>query len=214
MGISLANLGGDFGVIGNEDISSISIGRSYGLEFLAQQKLSSSLYGILSLTIYKSQFEDKNGDLISSAWDNRYIMNMTAGKKFKRNLEFGMKFRYSGGAPFTPIDLATSSNKEIWNVNQRGVLDYNALNSQRLKDVHAIDIRIDKKWYFKTWSLNMYLDIENLYNYKINLPSEVGIDSEIGQEIYTAQNSNQYSLYEIVNQSGTILPSIGVLIEF
>jgi len=214
VGISLANLGGDFGVIGNEDISSISIGRSYGLEFLAQQKLSSSLYGILSLTIYKSQFEDKNGDLISSAWDNRYIMNMTAGKKFKRNLEFGMKFRYSGGAPFTPIDLATSSNKEIWNVNQRGVLDYNALNSQRLKDVHAIDIRIDKKWYFKTWSLNMYLDIENLYNYKINLPSEVGIDSEIGQEIYTAQNSNQYSLYEIVNQSGTILPSIGVLIEF
>ena len=35
--ISLANLGGDFGVIGNEAVSSTSEGRSYGVEFLAQK---------------------------------------------------------------------------------------------------------------------------------------------------------------------------------
>jgi len=97
--ISLANLGGDFGVIGNEDISSISKGRSYGLEFLAQQKLSSSVYGILALTYYFSDFEDKNQNLIPTAWDNRFIVNLTAGKKFKRNIEIGTKFRLSGGAP-------------------------------------------------------------------------------------------------------------------
>ena len=57
--ISLANLGGDFGVIGNEDISSISKGNSYGVELLAQQKMSSSIYGILSVTYYRSRFEDK-----------------------------------------------------------------------------------------------------------------------------------------------------------
>jgi hypothetical protein len=212
--ISLANLGGDFGVIGNEDISSISQGRSYGVEFLAQQKLSSSVYGIMSVTYYRSEFEDKDEELIPSAWDNRFIFNMTAGKKFKRDIELGLKFRYTGGAPYTPIDLATSSNMDIWNINQRGVLNYDALNSQRLKNVHGVDLRLDKKWYFKKWSLNAYLDIENLYNFKIQLPSEVGIDTEIGEEIYTSQNSQQYSLYEIVNESGTVLPSIGLLIEF
>ena len=212
--ISLANLGGDFGVIGNEDISSISKGRSYGIEFLAQQKLSSSVYGIMSVTYYKSEFEDKNGELIPSAWDNRFILNMTAGKRFNRNIELGVKFRYSGGAPYTPIDLATSSNINIWNINQRGVLNYDALNTERLNNVHGIDIRLDKRWYFKKWSLNAYMDIENLYNFKIQLPSEVGIDSAIGNEIYTAQNNNQYSLYEIINESGTVLPSIGLLIEF
>jgi len=212
--ISLANLGGDFGVIGNEDISSISEGRSYGVEFLAQQKLSSSIYGIMSVTYYKSEFEDKNGELIPTAWDNRFIFNMTAGKKFKRNIELGLKFRYSGGAPYTPIDLATSSNVEIWNINQRGVLNYNALNTERLKNVHGVDLRLDKKWYFNKWSLNAYIDVENLYNFKIQLPSEVGIDSEIGDEIYTSDSSDQYSLYEIVNESGTVLPSIGLLIEF
>ena len=212
--ISLANLGGDFGVIGNEDISSISQGRSFGLEFLAQQKLSTSIYGILSVTYYRSEFEDKFGKLVPSAWDNRFIFNLTAGKRFKRNIELGLKFRYSGGAPYTPIDLATSSNIAIWNINQRGVLNYDALNTERLKNVHGVDLRLDKKWYFNKWSLNAYIDVENLYNFKIQLPSEVGIDSEIGEEIYTAQNAGEYSLYEIINESGTVLPSIGLLIEF
>ena len=212
--ISLANLGGDFGVIGNEDISSISQGRSYGLELLAQQKLSSSIYGIMSVTYYQSEFENKNGELTPSAWDNRFIFNLTAGKKFKRNIELGLKFRYSGGAPYTPIDLATSSNMAIWNINQRGVLNYNELNTERLKNIHGLDLRLDKKWYFKNWSLNAYIDVENLYNFKIQLPSEVGIDPEIGEEIYTAQNTEEYSLYEIINESGTVLPSIGLLIEF
>ena len=43
--ISLANLGSDFGVIGNEPVESISEGQSYGVEFLAQQKLSKGFYG-------------------------------------------------------------------------------------------------------------------------------------------------------------------------
>ena len=215
VGISLANLGGDFGVIGNENISSNSKGRSYGMEFLAQQKLSSSIYGIMSFTYYKSEFEDKNQQYTPSAWDNRYILNVTAGKKFKNNIEIGVKFRYSGGAPYTPLDLATSSIKGVWDVNQQGVLNYELLNTQRLKNIHGLDIRIDKKWFFKKWSLNAYLDVENLYNYKIQLPSEIGIDSDLAEQpIYEAQNDNQYSLYEIVNESGTILPTIGLLIEF
>ena len=184
------------------------------VEFLAQQKLSSSVYGIMSVTYYRSEFEDKNGELIPSAWDNRFIFNMTAGKKFKRNIELGLKFRYSGGAPYTPIDLVTSSDKGVWDKNRRGVLSYDVLNTERLNNVHGVDLRLDKKWYFNKWSLNAYIDVENLYNFKIQLPSEVGIDPEIGNQVYTAQDSNQYSLYEIINESGTVLPSIGLLIEF
>jgi outer membrane receptor for ferrienterochelin and colicin len=213
--VSLANLGGDFGVIGNEDISSISDGRSYGLEFLAQQKLISKIYGILSFTYYKSEFEDKNENLVSSTWDNRYILNMTVGKKFKRGIEIGIKFRYSGGAPYTPIDLVNSSNKDIWDVNQTGVLDYNLLNTNRLNDFHKLDIRIDKKWFFKKWSLNAYIDVENIYNSKVQLPPEYGIDPNLGQLVEgTGEETNSYSLYEIINESGTVLPSIGLLIEF
>ena len=213
--ISLANLGGDFGVIGNEDISSISKGNSYGVELLAQQKMSSSIYGILSVTYYRSRFEDKKGNLVASTWDNRFILNMTAGKKFKRNIELGLKYRYSGGAPYTPIDLINSSNKAIWDINQRGVLDYNLLNTKRLNGQHGLDIRVDKKWFFKSWSLNAYIDIENILNAKRQLPSEYGIDPNLGPLVAgTGETSDSYPLYEIVNNSGTVLPSIGLLIEF
>lgn len=213
--ISLANLGGDFGVIGNEDISSISKGNSYGVELLAQQKMSSSIYGILSVTYYSSRFEDKKGDLVASTWDNRFILNMTAGKKFKRNIELGLKYRYSGGAPYTPIDIINSSNKAIWDINQRGVLDYNLLNTKRLNGQHGLDIRVDKKWFFKSWSLNAYIDIENILNAKRELPSEYGIDPNLGPLVSgTGETSDSYPLYEIVNNSGTVLPSIGLLVEF
>ncbi|MDB0027395.1 TonB-dependent receptor [Flavobacteriales bacterium] len=214
--ISLANLGDDFGVVGNEDISSISKGNSYGIELLAQQKMSSSIYGILSATYYHSRFEDKEGELVSSKWDNRFILNMTAGKKFKNNIEIGVKYRYSGGSPYTPIDLINSSNESIWAINQKAVLDYNLLNTQRLNGQHGLDIRIDKKWFFKSWSLNAYIDIENILNAKRQLPSQYGIDSNLGPLVEgTGENEDEsIKLYEIVNNSGTVLPSIGLLIEF
>jgi len=213
--ISLANLGDDFGVVGNEDISSISKGNSYGIELLAQQKMSSSIYGILSATYYYSRFEDNEGKLISSKWDNRFIINMTAGKKFKNNIELGVKYRYSGGSPYTPTDLINSSKKSFWDINQRGVLDYNLLNTQRLKGQHGFDIRIDKKWFFKSWSLNAYIDVENILNAKRQLPSEYGIDPNLGPLAEGTENSEStIALYEIINNAGTVLPSIGLLIEF
>ena len=160
-------------------------------------------------------FEDKNLDLIPSSWDNRYIFNLAAGKKFKRNIELGVKFRYSGGAPYTPFDLATSSMRDVWDVNQQGYLDYNNVNSVRLADIHTLDIRLDKKWFFKSWSLNAYIDIQNLYNNKIKLRSDVSNNPDVGPIIYDSDGDpDRYSLYEIPNESGTVLPSIGLLIEF
>ena len=208
--VSLANLGGDFGVIGNEDVSSISQGKSYGLEFLAQQKLSKSIYGILSVTYYKSLFEDKDQELIPSSWDNRYILNLAAGKKFKGNIELGMKFRYSGGAPYTPFDLAATSAQD--SIFSQGYLDYNNVNSLRLGDIHTLDVRVDKKWYFKSWSLNAYIDIQNIYNNKVKLRSDVSNNPDVGELVYESQEGQ--NLYEIPNESGTLLPSIGLLIEF
>ena len=177
--------------------------------------MSSSIYGILSATYYLSRFEDKDGNLISSSWDNRFILNMTAGKKFKNNIELGFKYRYSGGSPYTPIDIINSSNKIIWDINQQAVLDYNLLNTQRLNGSHVLDIRIDKKWFFKSWGLNAYIDIENILNSKTELPSQYGIDPNLGTIVEgSGVDASSYPLYEIINNSGTVLPSIGLLIEF
>ena len=213
--ISLANLGGNFGVIGNEPVSSNSEGRSYGVEFLAQKKLNKSFYGIIAYTWVRSEFKDKNDNFIPSSWDNQHIVSMTGGVKLKKNWEIGMRFRYSGGSPFTPYDSTTSSLRSIWDINSFGVLDYNNLNSQRLKPNHGLDIRVDKKWYWKKVTLNLYLDIQNLYNFKIETPPSLIAERDSdGNIVVDPNDSNKYKLKYVDNISGTVLPSIGLQFEF
>lgn len=213
--LSLANLGGDFGVIGNEPVNSSSFGRSYGVELLVQQKLLASIYGILSYTFVRGEFSDKNDELIASSWDNRHILNLTAGKKFKKDWEVGMKFRYVGGAPYTPYDEVRSASIDIWNVVQQGVFDWDRLNDLRNPSSHGLDVRVDKKWYFNQWAINAYIDIQNIYNFQAVGQSFLDIkrDAE-GNGIIDPENPGSYQLSEIENVSGTVLPSIGLMIDF
>ena len=213
--ISLANLGGDFGVIGNEPVTSTSEGRSYGIEFLAQKKLNKSFYGILAYTWVRSEFKDKNDNYVPSAWDNKHIISMTGGIKLKNDWEIGMRFRFSGGSPYTPYNDTISSLINVWDVNSFGVFDYNQLNGERLKSNHGLDIRIDKKWYWKKVTLNIYLDIQNLYNFQAETPrSLIVVTDENGNKISDPNDPSRYQIKYLENTAGTVLPSIGLQFEF
>ena len=213
--LSLANLGGDFGVIGNEPVTSTSFGRSYGLELLVQQKLLSSVYGILSYTFVRGEFSDKNDELINSSWDNRHILNVTAGKKFKNDWELGMKFRFVGGAPYTPYDVERSATIDVWNIVQQGVFDWDQLNEFRNPASHGLDVRLDKKWYFQKWAVNAYIDIQNIYNFQAISQPYLDVErDDSGNPIIDPNNPQSYEISEIENISGTVLPSIGLMIDF
>ncbi len=213
--LSLANLGGDFGIIGNEPATSTSKGKSYGLEVLIQQKLSSKVYGLISYTWVRSEFTDKNGNYLPSAWDNQHILNIAAGKKLKNNWEVGMKFRLLGGAPYTPYDIELSSLKAVWDVTGRGIQDWNRLNSERNSVSHGLDLRIDKRWYFRKWALDAYIDVQNIYNFQSTGLADIDVRRDaLGNPLEDPMNSMRYAIYEIENTNGTILPSIGIMIEF
>ena len=85
--IPLANLGADFGVVGNRELTGFTQGRSYGLELLAQKRLKEGFYGLASFTLFRSEFKDLSSQFIPSSWDTRYIVSVTAGKLFGRNWE-------------------------------------------------------------------------------------------------------------------------------
>ncbi len=213
--INLANLGGDFGVIGSEPVASIGEGRAYGVEFLIQRKLFNDIYGIAALTLVRSEFTDRNQDYVPSSWDNRYILSMTAGKKFKKNWEFGMRLRVLGGTPYTPYDAQTSADKDVWDVNGRGVEYWNLLNTRRLDDSYQLDIRIDKKYFFPKWSLNFYFDVENVTNQQTDLQPYLDVvRDDSGSPITDRDDASKYLLEEIPNTAGTIIPSVGVVVEF
>lgn len=215
-GISLANLGGDFGWVGDEPASSISKGKTYGVEFAVQQKLWKGVFGILSYTWYRSLFTNAANEFISSSWDSRHVLNLTAGYKFKRNWEIGIKWSIQGGLPFTPFDTANLALKTVWDAtNGTPLLDYNRLNTQRTKPLHAMNLRVDKKWFFKKWNLNLYLDIQNLYASKQPGPPNIDVvRDENNQPISDPNDASRYQLQLLNNNNGNIIPSIGVVIEF
>ncbi len=213
--ISLANLGSDFGVIGNAPSESSSDGRAMGIEVVYQQKLFKGFFGILSYTFVNSAFEDKRGDLIPSSWDNRHILTFTGGKKFGKNWEIGMQYQFLGGAPFTPIDIATSSLIANWDVIGRGIPDFNNLNSQRFSNFNRVNVRIDKKWFFTDWNLDLFFDIQNLLAAAVQGPAVVDVARDVdGMAIINPNDPTRYELTQFPNESGTRLPTIGAIIEF
>ncbi|GAB4134761.1 MAG: TonB-dependent receptor [Bacteroidia bacterium] len=213
--ISLANLGADFGVIGNDAITSTSSGRSYGLEFLIQQKLYKGFYGILAYTMVRSEFKTKNDTYAPSAWDNGHIVSLTAGKKFKKGWELGFRWRFQGGTPYTPYNVALSSLKSVWDVAGRGIPDYSLLNTLRFQPIHQLDMRVDKKWYVKKFSLNLYFDVQNVYNSQLELqPYLTVVKDANGNPVTDPNNPNAYQIKYIENTSGTVLPTIGIIFEF
>ena len=160
-GISLANLGGDFNVLGNEAVVTNGKGRAYGVEFFAQKKLTNKFFGILSYTFYRSEYAGLDNKLIASAWDNRHLLTITWGYKFPRNIELGLKFRYQGGAPYSPFDDVASKANYL-SLGQ-GIVDYARLNTRRLGGFNSGDVRIDKKWNFKKMTIDLFLDVTNWY---------------------------------------------------
>lgn len=222
-GISLANLGGGFGFVGNEAVSDLGKGRTYGVEFCLQQKLTKHFYGILSYTWFVSEFTGKSGKYIPSAWDNRHLMTFTGGYKFKKNLELGTRWRFLGSAPYTPYDTVASLYS--YKTTGSGVLDYNAFNSLRFSAYFAIDIRLDKKWNFKKWTLDLFMDIQNVtgrsnpsqpgFTYRRDVNNPANFIDKNGNSVPLSQVNPMNVQYLILgSNSGSRTPSIGVVVEF
>lgn len=218
-GISINNLGANFGSVGNEPVVPTGRGESYGIEFFAQQKLTNRFFGFFSYTFFYSRFSNADGRLAPSAWDNRHLVSVTAGYKLGRNWELGIKYRYQGGAPFTPFDLPASRLNFL--TQGQGILDYSRFNSQRLDAFSQGDIRIDKKWNLKRVTIDVYLDISNFwlarsvaapdYTFERDLQTNAFITTD-GQPI-RADGSNAIPLI-LKNDDPVVLPTIGFVIEF
>ena len=213
--ISLANLGGDFGVIGDAPAASINQGRAYGLEISYEQKLYKGLFGIAAITLVRSEFKDKNAEYVPTSWDNRFLVSLTAGKKFGKNWEVGVQYQFIGGAPFTPYDQQATALKVNWDNIGRGIPNYNALNTQRVNNLNRLNIRIDKKWYFNKINLDVYFDIQNALGAEIQGQPFIDVQRDAnGNPITDSNNPDAYLTTTIPNASGTVLPSIGLIFEF
>ena len=162
-GIPLTCKGNDYGVIGNELLTSTAQGRSYGAELLLKWLVAKKLNLASSFTLFKSEYRtDKESEYIASAWDNRFIFNLRGTYNLPRHWSVGMKVSCIGGAPYTPYDADKSSLVTAWNAQGKPYYDYTRYNEERLPAFTQVDIRIDKTFYLKRCMLGFYIDLQNI----------------------------------------------------
>lgn len=212
--IPLSCKGNDYGTIGNEPLSSEAKGRSYGVELMFKWLLTQKLNLSSSLTIFKSEFKDgEQGSYVPSAWDNRFILNMSGTYNFPKHWSLGAKVSCIGGSPYTPYDVEKSSLVEAWNVQGRAYYDYSCYNQERLPVFGQLDVRVDKTFYLKKCMLGFYLDIQNITASKLRQPDALMSTGQI--ENPSAPLSEQrYVMKSIRQESGTLLPTLGITFEY
>lgn len=217
--VSLASKGGSYGVFGDEEVTSTSFGEATGLELLIRHKSNNKLSYIISYTFVRSKFSDYKDDLVPSAWDSKHLITTTINKGLPNNWDIGIKWRLTGGLPYTPYDFEKSSLVQAWNANGREYLDYSKFNTQRSDAFHQLDLRIDKTYLFDKWSLGLYVDFQNLYGMTINDPPVlVQVKDNNGNPVIlnpeAPEDQQRYQLKPLRSTSGTFLPSFGIVMEF
>jgi len=211
-GLSTASKGTNFGQVGDEEIISTGKGRAYGVEFLLKIMEMNNLNVTATYTLFRSEFTNDKDEYIPSTWDTNQLLNLIASYKLPKNWNIAGRWRFSGGAPYSPIDQNLSELKAAWDITNQPYIDYDNFNSLRLKPNHQLDIRIDKEFYFKKWLLNLYADVQNVYNYQAeSTPIWTNLSPDgIPQE----KDADRYQLRQIEAFAGTILPTLGIIVKF
>jgi hypothetical protein len=213
--VPISSKGADYGIFGNEELKSFSQGQAYGVEFLGRIKEFMGLNLVFAFTFVRSEFKNYYGIYIPTAWDNKQLVSLTGTRKFKKNWDAGLKFRFVGGAPFTPYDKEKSSLKEAWDLQGQGYLDYTKFNKIRLKGFNQLDIRIDKRYFYKKWSLMLYVDIQNVLNSQADQPPILIRETDNnGIPKTDLSDPTRYVLKYINGTSGTVIPTVGIIVEF
>jgi len=208
--IPLSSKGADYDVLGTEKVNSTAEGRAYGFELFARWFGQKNLNFMAAYTFVRSEFKSPaTGNYIPSAWDNKHLLTFTGSYQLKRNWSIGAKYRLAGGAPYTPWDESASMLITNWDTRNKPILDYSAYNTLRLPLFSQLDIRIDKTYNFKNWMLGFYLDVQNATNSKY-----IGATRLNSTGVTDPANPDSYIKQVIQNESGTLLPSIGIMVEF
>ena len=212
--IPLSCKGNDYGVVGNELLTSTAQGRSYGAEILVKWLIAKKLNLASSFTLFKSEYRNyKESEYIASAWDNRYIFNLRGTYNLPHQWSFGMKVSCIGGAPYTPYDETKSSLVSAWDAQGKAYYDYSKYNKERLPAFAQVDVRVDKTFYLKHCMLGFYLDLQNITVSKLK-QQDVLMSTGIIENPEAPAAAQRYRMKRIKQSSGTLLPTLGITFEY
>lgn len=118
-----------------------------------------------------------------------------------------------GGAPYTPYDVERSSLVEAWDAQGRPYYDYSKYNAGRLDAFAQLDVRVDKVFYFRRCMLGLYIDLQNVGGRSFAPARRADVHGEIENPSAPA-SERRYRMKYLEQVSGTLLPTLGLTVEF
>jgi TonB family protein len=138
------------------------VGRAYGGQLLLRQELTKGFFGWVTYSLIRSERKDHP----DQAWrlfdfDQTHVLAVLGSYQFGHGWEGGARFRYTTGAPRTPVVgaffVGNSAYDPIFGPGH---------NSMRLPEFYQLDARIERSWVFRRAKLNVFLDVQNVTNRK------------------------------------------------
>lgn len=135
-------------------------GYSMGIETLIRYKPDDHFFGFIAYTLSRSMRRDSDtSPLRLFQYDQTHILTATGSYRLGKGWELGASLRLVSGSMVTPRQYGFFDGT----VGAYSAIAY-PFNGQRLPMFKKIDIRVDKAWTYKTWTLRTYLDLQNATN--------------------------------------------------
>ena len=161
---SVLNEGAYFYINLEDSLVNTGSGTNYGVEFTFEKFLSNNFYFLGTASLFRSTYEGYNGVKHSTAFDNRYVLNLLAGYEVKlkksMRLNFDVRGVYAGGKPYTPIDKTQSE------IKNEPVYLYDKSFSKRHPDYLRLDVKVSFRMPFGKTSNEWVFEIQNVTNRK------------------------------------------------
>ncbi len=210
----LENLTGqiqDFGR-GAQIIAPADSGDVKGFDLFMSSALSDRLTGSVGYAFSITKAREDNprfnpplfGKEFYRDFDQRHTTALNGSYRISPSLHLHVVWRFHTGNPTTHLEhtLIQASDGNL--VCKRGFGEYNA---ERLPAYHSLDLRLTKTSEYKSWTLNWYVQILNLYN-RSNV-------HERAFDIVRDEDTNALINCEVSNEPlFPILPTLGVSATF
>ena len=141
--------------------AAVSNGNGYytGIDVSIQKKNSGyGFYGTAAYSFSRSGFAAMRGGVQPAEFDFNNQCVLIAGLKIHGDWSFSSRFKYAGGRPYTPFNIPVSTQLGT------GIYNIAEYNKSRLPEYIRMDARVDKNFSGKGWNLDIYLEVENIFN--------------------------------------------------
>ncbi len=176
----------------HENLNSSGKAYAQGTELTIQKKIVKNFYGLIGASYFRAKYKNLNDKWINRTFDNKVIFSIQGGYKPNNKWEFSARWIYAGGAPYTPLNIEASRKFKHY------IIDETRVNQARYPVYHSLNIRFDRRFYFKKSNLIFYLSIWNAYNHK-----------NIAAYFWNIKKNKKDEIYQ-----WPLLPIIGLEYEF